>query len=66
MLCAAMILIGWDDENGPQVYKTDPAGYYCGFRATSAGVKQMEANTFLEKRVKKKQDFTLEETIEVR
>ena len=55
-----------DDETGPQVYKADPAGYFCGYKATSAGVKQLEANSFLEKKIKKKQDFTLEETLEVR
>ena len=60
-----MILIGYDDENGPQVLKTDPAGYYCGFKATSAGSKQLEANGFLEKKIKKKQDFTYNETAEV-
>ena len=60
-----MILVGYDDENGPQVYKTDPAGYYCGYKATAAGVKQLEANGFLEKRIKKKADFTFAETVEV-
>ena len=60
-----MILIGYDDELGPQVFKTDPAGYYCGFKATSAGVKQLEANSFLEKKVKKKQDFSYNEAAEV-
>ena len=60
-----MILIAIDDENGPQVYKADPAGYYCGFKATSAGVKQLEANSFLEKKIKKKQDYSQSEAIEV-
>ena len=60
-----MILIGWDDELGPQVFKTDPAGYYCGYKATSVGVKQTEANSFLEKKLKKKQDFTFDQTVEV-
>jgi 20S proteasome subunit alpha 1 len=61
----AMILIGIDDELGPQLFKTDPAGYYCGFRATSSGVKQTEAINFLEKKVKKKVDFSLNDTIDV-
>lgn len=61
-----MIVIGVDEEFGPQVYKCDPAGYYCGFKATAAGVKQTEATSFLEKKVKKKLDWTFEQTIEVR
>lgn len=60
-----MIVIGVDEEFGPQVYKCDPAGYYCGFKATAAGVKQTEATSFLEKKVKKKLDWTFEQTIEV-
>ena len=61
-----MIMIGIDAEHGAQVYKCDPAGYYCGFKATAAGVKQTEATSFLEKKVKKKLDWTFEQTIEVR
>ncbi|CAF3978438.1 unnamed protein product, partial [Rotaria sp. Silwood1] len=34
-------------------------------RATSAGVKQTEANNFLEKRMKKKSDLTYDESIEL-
>jgi 20S proteasome subunit alpha 1 len=60
-----MILFGIDQEKGPMLYKTDPAGYFCGFRATSAGVKQTEANNFLEKRMKKKTDLNFDEAIEV-
>ncbi|KAI4880876.1 hypothetical protein NFI96_014926, partial [Prochilodus magdalenae] len=63
-LGCCMIVIGVDEENGPQVYKCDPAGYYCGFKATAAGVKQTEATSFLEKKVKKKHDWTFEQTIE--
>ena len=60
-----MILIGYDQENGPQLYKTDPAGYYCGFKATAAGTKQLEANSFLEKKIKKKGDLSYSEAVEV-
>jgi 20S proteasome subunit alpha 1 len=27
-----MILIGMDDERGPQLFKCDPAGYYAGYK----------------------------------
>uniref|UniRef100_A0A3B3DFG2 Proteasome subunit alpha type-6 n=1 Tax=Oryzias melastigma TaxID=30732 RepID=A0A3B3DFG2_ORYME len=57
-------LVGLDEELGPQLYKCDPAGYYCGFKATAAGVKQTEATSFLEKKIKKKLDWTYEQTVE--
>ena len=62
-----MILIGVDPEKGPLVYKTDPAGYYCGYKAISAGVKQTEANNYLEKKVKKRpdSDWSVSEAIEL-
>ena len=52
-LGCCMILCGYDEERGPQLYKTDPAGYYVGYKATSAGVKMTEANNALEKLYKK-------------
>lgn len=64
-LGCSMIVVGYDAEYGPQVFKADPAGYYSGYKATSAGVKQLEANSFLEKKIKKKQDFTYNEAVEV-
>jgi 20S proteasome alpha/beta subunit len=59
------MLIGIDDELGPQLYKTDPAGYYSGFKACAVGVKQTEANSFFEKKMKKKPNWTEDETIQV-
>jgi 20S proteasome alpha/beta subunit len=60
-----MILIGHDDEWGPQLYKCDPAGYYVGYKATAAGAKQQEALNHLEKKLKKNPDLNMEDTIEV-
>jgi len=48
----SMILIGVDAERGPQIFKLDPAGYFVGFKATSSGQKQTEANNFLDKKWK--------------
>jgi len=49
----AMTVIGIDPEFGPQIFKLDPAGYFVGFHATSAGQKQQEAMNHLEKKWKK-------------
>jgi len=64
-LGCSMIMIGIDDEMGPSVYKTDPAGYYCGYKACSVGAKQTEALSFLEKKYKKTDKYTTEETIQL-
>ena len=64
-LITGMILIAYDDENGPCVYKTDPAGYFCGYRAISVGAKQTEANSYLEKKLKKKLEYNSDEAIQV-
>jgi hypothetical protein len=60
-----MILVGYDDELGPQLYKCDPAGYYVGYKATSAGAKQQESLNYLEKKLKKNPELNMEDTIEV-
>lgn len=54
-LGVAMTLISLDAELGPQLYKTDPAGYYAGYKATATGLKTQEAMNFLEKKLKDKE-----------
>lgn len=70
VLMIAMILIAYDDERGPLLYKTDPAGTYMGFRATAAGPKSQEAHNYLEKQYKKTgrtnpENFNLNQLVEV-
>ncbi|CCI48184.1 unnamed protein product [Albugo candida] len=54
------MLIGIDDEKGPQLYKIDPAGHFWGYKATSAGKNEQQALNYLEKKVKAnpKMDYT--------
>ncbi|CAL9009687.1 unnamed protein product [Prunus brigantina] len=59
----AMVL-GIDEEFGPQLYKCDPAGHYFGHKATSAGLKEQEAINFLEKKMKNDPLFTYDETVQ--
>lgn len=60
-----MLLIGIDEESGPQLYKVDPAGYYIGYLATAAGQKETESMNFLEKKLKTKTDLSYEETVQL-
>ncbi|XP_034253099.1 proteasome subunit alpha type-6-like [Thrips palmi] len=64
-LGCSMVLIAYDEQNGPCVYKADPAGYFCAYRAVSVGAKQTEANSFLEKKFKKKSQYTHDEAIQM-
>ncbi|KAF8980497.1 Proteasome subunit YC7alpha/Y8 (protease yscE subunit 7) [Entomortierella lignicola] len=64
-LGVSMILIGLDDERGPQLFKIDPAGYFVGFKATAAGAKQTESLNHLEKKLKKEKELNEEEAIEL-
>ncbi|KAL0479950.1 proteasome subunit alpha [Acrasis kona] len=60
-----MLLTGIDVEQGPQLYKIDPAGYYVGYHATSAGQKETEATNFLEKKLKGHPELSYKDTVQL-
>ncbi|XP_055356493.1 proteasome subunit alpha type-6-like [Paramacrobiotus metropolitanus] len=64
-LGCSMMMIGYDTEKGPQLYKTDPAGFYCGFRGIGVGAKQAEVNAFLEKSLKQQATLSDNEVVEL-
>ncbi|KAI6244076.1 Proteasome subunit alpha type [Aphelenchoides fujianensis] len=64
-LGTALLMISFNEEDGVQIFRVDPAGYYRSMRAVSVGVKQQPATSFLEKKLKKKTDYTEEETIQL-
>ncbi|GME87130.1 hypothetical protein B5S28_g2358 [[Candida] boidinii] len=50
----SLMFISVDDELGPSLFKSDPAGYFYSAKATSTGPKQQEVTTALERAYKKK------------
>lgn len=46
------ILCQIDEESGPCLYRIDPAGHFCGYKACAAGQKEQEASNLLEKQFK--------------
>ena len=57
------ILVAIDDEEGPQLFKIDPAGQFFGYKACASGVKMEAAQNFFEKKVKEGTDTSADETI---
>jgi 20S proteasome subunit alpha 1 len=62
-LATVCILIGVDDENGPQVFKVDCAGHFLPFFGTASGSKEQEAVNFLEKRVEEMKEYDADQTV---
>ncbi|KAG6462013.1 proteasome subunit alpha type-6-like [Manduca sexta] len=64
-LGCSMMLIAYDEETGPAVYKTDPSGYYCSYKAVAAGAKATDASAYLEKKLKKRADLSADEAVQL-
>merc|ERR1712154_723044 len=62
-LATVCLLIGVDDEKGPQCFKVDCAGHYLPFFAAASGSKEQEAVNFLEKRVDAMKEYDADETV---
>jgi len=65
-LGCAMLFFAWDKERQESLLlRTDPAGYYVFCRGASLGSKQQQASTILEKKIKRRNDFNNDETVEL-
>lgn len=62
-LATVCILIGVDDEKGPQVLKVDCAGHFLPFFGTASGNKEQEAVNFLEKKVEAMKEYDADQTV---
>jgi len=62
-LATVCLLVGVDDERGPQVFKVDCAGHYLPFFAAASGSKEQEAVNFLEKKVDEMKEYGGDDTV---
>ncbi|XP_020802163.1 proteasome subunit alpha type-6-like isoform X2 [Drosophila serrata] len=53
VLGCCMILISYDDETGPTVYKTDPSANCSGFKACAVGTHSVKATKYLEQKYRR-------------
>lgn len=60
-----MMVVAYDAEAGPCVYKTDPSGYYCSYKAVAAGAKSTDASAYLEKKLKKRADLGADDAVQL-
>jgi len=64
-LGTVMLMISHDEEDGAKIYSIDPAGHFRSIRGFGIGVKQQQVNSFLEKKLKKRSDLAMDETIQL-
>ncbi|KAF4692795.1 Proteasome subunit alpha type-2, partial [Perkinsus olseni] len=57
----SLMIAGWDETEGPQLYQVDPSGAFFGWKASAIGKNYANAKSFLEKRYS--EDIELEDAI---
>jgi 20S proteasome subunit alpha 2 len=57
----SLLIAGFDEVAGPQLYQVDPSGSYWAWKASAIGKGMVNARTFLEKRYK--EDVGLEDAV---
>jgi len=57
----SLLVAGYDEVAGPQLYQVDPSGSYWAWKASAIGKGMVNARTFLEKRYK--EDVGLEDAV---
>eukprot|EP00957_Ditylum_brightwellii_P192972 14692935-Ditylum_brightwellii.AAC.1 len=62
-LARMCLLIGVDNEQGPQLFKVECARHYLPFYAVASRAKEQEAINFLEKKVNGMKGYDLDLTI---
>jgi 20S proteasome subunit alpha 1 len=65
MYGVGVLIIGIDEESGPQLFRCDPAGTFAGFQACAVGQKDVESFNFLEKKLKKEPKLNHDETVQL-
>ncbi|KAL3312406.1 Proteasome subunit alpha type-6 [Cichlidogyrus casuarinus] len=65
-LACSMMAISFDEElQQPMLYKTDPSGFFAGYRACSVGTKHIEVKNFLEKKVRTADKCSYDDALEL-
>mmetsp|Transcript_8278 Transcript_8278/g.20440 ORF Transcript_8278/g.20440 Transcript_8278/m.20440 type:complete len:234 (-) Transcript_8278:57-758(-) len=61
----SFLYAGWDEENGYQLYHSDPSGNYAGWKAHAIGANHQQAQNILNQDYKDDETFGLREAMKL-